>query len=69
MSHARRVRSALLIVVLCALASVPVFAQMETATLSGAITDPKGGVVPDAEVTANSQYGQSTRCPSPHRNV
>jgi hypothetical protein len=52
MSDALRVRSFFLILVLCALASVPVFAQMETATLSGAITDPKGGVVPDVEVTA-----------------
>jgi hypothetical protein len=26
--------------------------QMETATLNGIIEDPKGGVVPEAEVTA-----------------
>jgi hypothetical protein len=52
MSDARRVSSIFLILVLCALTSVPMFAQMETATLSGAVTDPKGGVVPDAEVTA-----------------
>jgi hypothetical protein len=39
-------------VVLCALPSAPLFAQMETATLSGAITDPNGRVVPNAEVDA-----------------
>jgi hypothetical protein len=50
-SHAPRVRSLFLILVLCALTSVPVFAQMETATLSGAITDPNGRVVPDVEVS------------------
>jgi hypothetical protein len=52
MSHALCVKSLLLIVVLCALASVPVFAQMETATLSGVITDPRGSVVPDVEIAA-----------------
>ncbi len=52
MLNALCVRSLSLILVLCALTSVPVFAQMETATLSGAITDPKGGVVPDVEITA-----------------
>lgn len=39
----------------CALslaASLPCFAQMETATLSGIIQDPNGAVVPDVEVTA-----------------
>jgi hypothetical protein len=51
-SHALHVRSFFLLLVLSALASVPVFAQMETATLSGAVSDPKGGVVPDVEVTA-----------------
>ena len=52
MSHAPRLRSLFLILLLCALTSVPVFAQMETATLSGAITDPHGRVVPDVEITA-----------------
>jgi hypothetical protein len=51
-SHAWRVRSRFLILALCALTSVPAFAQMETATLSGAITDPNGRVVPDVEITA-----------------
>jgi len=49
-SHALPVRSLFVISVLCVLTSVPVFAQMETATLSGAITDPNGRVVPDVEV-------------------
>ena len=39
-------------VALCAFTSAPSFAQMETATLSGVISDPNGRVVPDAEVTA-----------------
>src|SRR5580704_5540948 len=52
MPGAPRVRSLFLILALCALTAVPVLAQMETATLSGAITDPKGGVVPDVEITA-----------------
>jgi len=52
MPNAPHVRSLVLILVLCAMASVPVFAQMETATLSGAVTDPNGRVVPDVEVTA-----------------
>jgi hypothetical protein len=51
MPHAPCVRSVCLILLLCALTSAPAFAQIETATLSGAITDPNGGVVPDAEVT------------------
>jgi hypothetical protein len=50
-SHALRVMSLFLILVLCAATSVPVFAQM-TATLSGVITDPNGRIVPEAEVTA-----------------
>jgi hypothetical protein len=45
-------RSVLTLVVLILLVGVPAFAQTETATLSGVIQDPKGGVVPDVEVTA-----------------
>src|ERR1700722_681434 len=52
MPLAPRVTSVFLILALCALTSAPVSAQMETATLSGAITDPHGRVVPDVEVTA-----------------
>ena len=52
MPHALRVRSLFLILALCALTSVPLFAQMETATLSGVDNGPNGRVVPDAEVTA-----------------
>src|ERR1700690_2270421 len=50
MPNAPRKRSLLLTVALCVLTSVPVFAQMETATLSGAVTDPNGRVVPDVEI-------------------
>jgi carboxypeptidase family protein/TonB-dependent receptor-like protein len=46
-----RAKSLFLILVLCAVRSIPVFAQMATATLSGVISDPGGGVVPDVEVT------------------
>jgi len=52
MALAPRVRSLLVILVLCASTSVPVSAQMETATLSGAIADPNGRIVPDVEITA-----------------
>jgi hypothetical protein len=51
-SHAQRTKSLFLILVLCAVTGVPVFAQMETATLSGAITDPNGRVVPDVQIAA-----------------
>jgi len=47
-----RTRSAILLVVLSLLTGIPVFAQMETATLSGVIQDPKGAIVPDVEVVA-----------------
>src|SRR5258708_5349059 len=47
-----RMRSVLTLLVLFLLVGVPVFAQMETATLSGIIQDPNGRVVPDVEVTA-----------------
>jgi hypothetical protein len=52
MSTAHRLRSFYGILILCFVASVPAFAQTETATLSGVIQDPKGAVVPDVEVTA-----------------
>ena len=47
-----RVRSVRTLVVLFLLVGVPALAQIETATLSGVIQDPNGGVVPDVEVTA-----------------
>src|SRR5260370_40122818 len=47
-----RMKSVLTLLVLVLLVGVPVFAQMETATLSGVINDPNGRVVPDVEVTA-----------------
>jgi hypothetical protein len=52
MPFALRMRSVFVILLLCFLPGVPVFAQMETATLSGVINDPNGGVVPDVEVIA-----------------
>ena len=52
MPFALRVRPIFAILVLGLVVGVPAFAQMETATLTGVITDPKGGVVPDVEVTA-----------------
>src|SRR6266481_5500312 len=47
-----RMRSIFRFVVIILLIGVPVFARMETATLSGVIQDPNGRVVPDVEVTA-----------------
>jgi hypothetical protein len=52
MSRALHARSFFVILMLYASTSVPMLAQVETATLSGAITDPRGGVVPDVEITA-----------------
>lgn len=52
MPTALRVSSLLVLLVLCLGTSHSVFAQLETATLSGVIQDPKGASVPDAEVTA-----------------
>src|SRR5271154_4707707 len=51
MRNTPRLRYLFLVLVLCVLTSIPVFSQMATATLSGVINDPKGGVVPDVEVT------------------
>jgi hypothetical protein len=52
-SHAPRVIWLFcLVLALYALASVPLFAQMETATLSGVVTDPNGRVIPEADVAA-----------------
>ncbi|HET6929204.1 MAG TPA: TonB-dependent receptor [Candidatus Acidoferrum sp.] len=52
MSTALRIISLFAFLALCVLAGIPTFGQSETATLSGVIQDPKGGVVPDVEVTA-----------------
>lgn len=52
MSATLHMRSVLTLLVLFLLVGVPAFAQMETATLSGVIQDPKGRVVPDVEVSA-----------------
>lgn len=46
--------SVLVALVLAAGFSRPVLAQMETATLSGRVTDPQGAVVPDAEVVVTN---------------
>ena len=51
MPHGPRVRSFFLMLLLSAFTGLPLFGQMGTATLSGVISDPKGGVVPDVEVT------------------
>jgi len=50
MRTAAGVKFLLFVLLSCLLASPSLFAQMESATLSGAIHDPKGDVVPDAEV-------------------
>jgi hypothetical protein len=52
MSDASRLGLLFRILALCALTSATVFAQMATAALTGVISDPKGDVVPDVEVTA-----------------
>src|SRR5260370_23874330 len=52
MSTALRTRLLFAVLVLCLVAVVPAFAQIETATLSGVIQDPNGRVVPDVEVSA-----------------
>src|SRR5213078_4158586 len=52
MSTALRMRSLFLLLLLSLCTNYAAFAQMERATLSGVIQDPKGGVVPDVEVTA-----------------
>src|SRR5713101_6192748 len=52
MSTALRVKTLLALLALYVLAGVPVFAQMETATLSGVVNDPNCRVVPDVEVSA-----------------
>jgi hypothetical protein len=52
MPTAPRMRQVFALLVLLVVACFPALAQTETATLSGVINDPKGGVVPDVEVTA-----------------
>jgi hypothetical protein len=52
MPTALRMRLLLVLLVLYLCTGDFAFAQMETATLSGVIQDPKGASVPDAEVTA-----------------
>jgi hypothetical protein len=52
MPVAPRARFVFVVASLVLASCVSAFAQMETATLSGVVTDPKGGVVPDVEVMA-----------------
>ena len=52
MRTAASVKLLFFVLLSCLLAGSSVLAQMESATLSGAIHDPKGDVVPDAEVVA-----------------
>jgi len=52
MSTALRMRSLFVLLIVCLCTSYRAFAQTETATLSGVIQDPNGGVVPGVEVTA-----------------
>jgi hypothetical protein len=52
MSLALRMKCVFVLVVLILATCISVVAQTETATLSGVIQDPKGGVAPDVEVTA-----------------
>jgi hypothetical protein len=52
MPTALRMRRVLAAVVLSLISGLSALAQTGTATLSGVIQDPKGGVVPDVEVTA-----------------
>src|SRR5712664_3639170 len=51
MLRAMRMKFLCLLIVLILAASWSVFAQTESATLSGVIQDPNGGAVPDTEVT------------------
>ena len=58
MAHAPRVRSLFLLLALCALTNASLFAQMESATLSGVVSDPNGRVVPEVEViTTRTETG------------
>jgi hypothetical protein len=50
MPTALRLRLPFAVLVLCLSLGVAAFGQMESATLSGVINDPNGGVVPDVEV-------------------
>jgi Carboxypeptidase regulatory-like domain/TonB dependent receptor len=52
MPAAPRMRSAFVVAFLVLASCFFAFAQNETATLSGVVTDPKGGAVPEVEVTA-----------------
>ena len=46
--------AAALLALLLALAAAPVLAQSDRGTITGTVTDPNGGVVPNAKVTATS---------------